>query len=50
MTSPVTAVGRILQPTHGEPRILHRIRRNPATGKFSTITRLILNGPRPNPR
>jgi hypothetical protein len=25
MTSPVTAVGRMLQPKHGEPRILHQI-------------------------
>lgn len=25
MPSPVTAVGPLLQPKHGEPRILHRV-------------------------
>ena len=39
--SPVTAVGRILSPKHGEPRILHRIAINP-DGKVRTVIRRTL--------
>ena len=42
MTSPVIAVGRVLQPKHGEPRILHRVRINRNTSKAATVTRMIL--------
>ena len=42
MTSPVTAVGRLLRPKHGEPRILLRVRRNPLTKRLHTVTLRIL--------
>ena len=38
MSSPVTAVGRLLQPKHGEPRVCDRITRRP-DGTFRRVVR-----------
>lgn len=44
MTSPVTAVGRLLQPKHGEPRVIDRITRQP-DGTFRRTIRPIATKP-----
>lgn len=41
---PVTAVGRLLQPKHGEPRILNRIAGTPDRG-FRIVTSRTLQPP-----
>ena len=38
---PVTAVGQILKPQHGEPRILHRIAVDPDGKARTTIRRTV---------
>lgn len=38
MPSPVTAVGRLLQPKHGEPRVVDRITRRP-DGTFRRVVK-----------
>lgn len=44
MKSPVTAVGRILKPTHGEPRLHHVIKIRPDGTVQTIIKRTFTNG------